>query len=434
MAIDTDDIELDMSTSASEFDDSTPAVDAALSDDADTAATPSGGEVDDQQAPNTARQGDPQSKTSESEKTRADDAIAFLSGKDKRERAKETKDQAAKTEDPASKQTATTKDQKPPAKPAKTDPKANDGLTAEERAAMPEKTRQRFDKLLSERKTATAELTKIRTEYDQAKPDIERGQVFSQVIDEFKLADDIAVCQDEDVAGAVRFQASLARLSSGKGTQTDLDRCRTVFEQLDKDRTALGLAPEVAAAPTVDTKKLEEALAKAEADLDFDDLRKAITGLKTEKPKAAAATTTPSVRVQPQVQIQQQAPAAPAEDPDDRLYEARAIRHIQAAGQQASPEYFKTALYPRILADLRRDFPQDNPAQRFAKLSPRARFDLTVEAFDALQKQTAATKPKPKAPAPQHRAVAAGGTKPAWAESRQNASSSAAAIDFLSGS
>lgn len=438
---------LESSTSTHDEPSSQPAEDSALDGSESTDATPSVGEEDGQPASETATTGEGQPGASESDKTTTELAIDHLSGSNKRARQKDAKDQQTKEGDP---KPETETKAKVPAKPAKTDHKAPSDLTAEERAAMPERTRQRFDKLLGERKTVTEELSKVRTEYEpirakatelgitdlaQVPKLIEAGRGFGAVVEQFKLRDDIAAIADEDAAGAIRFQACLARFANGKGTQADLDTCRTVFDRLDQDREALGLKPAAPAVPAIDTEAWEKAIDKADKELEFTDLRKLVDGLKASA-KAPTPADRPAQPTQPAQQVQRQpAPAAPVEDPSEQLYEQRVIRRLTADGVKPAEAaaYFEKHLYPLILKDLGALNPGKNPVVVFKSIGPRERHDLAVEAHAAVQTQKAKLAPPADKPAPGQRPLAAGGGKAAWAQPRASASHSSAAIDHLAG-
>lgn len=427
-----EDVELDPSASTQDQESVQPAAEAVTDTNASNTATPGSGEAD-TQADGQAATPVPQSKPSEKPKGNLELALDRLSGtsKEKSEPVKpatktsEAKATAAKAAKPAPK-AAVTKDAGKMADP-----------TPEELQAMPQHTRDRIQKLVSGRKQVEEQFQKTKAEYEAAKPDIERGKVFGEIVTEFGLSDDLKVLEDEDVAGVVIFQAALTRLESGKGTKADLAMVQKQFGNVRHTMEQLGIEQPAAKAPEFDTEALTKAVRKAHDDLDFTDLQKLVDGLtKTvEQPKAVPAPQ-PQARVrlideQAPQQHEQRPVAGASNAADESFYISRATRTIQADGIQDTKAYFDQKLYPQILSDLKASYPGQNPIAIFKQLSPQAKHDASVGAHQALQKQVQAQKPPAVKPAPSQRPQAAGGTAPSWARTAGQATTAKAAIDRL---
>ena len=441
MPTELDEEALATSSSTQEEVPGTPAVDAAPETDASTeTATAGGGEGSDQQPADQAPPAKKQSAPSEKPQSSLASVLDHLSEKDGGKTQKKTpptgaqpQKPAAEAKEPAGKPAAT---KAPVAKDPKTAGKPSDDALTPDDLKAPERTRTRIQSLLADRKADREQLAKVREEYEQAKPIIEQGKAFADVVKSFGLEKDVAGLEDEDVAGAVRFQASVVRLIGGKGTKADLAAVTKAYEQLDQTREALGLAATTSAAPAVDVEAFKQALAKARNDLEFDDLRKLIDGLPTAAAKATEKQPAPArqpirlVEDQPQARERQQV-QQPAESADDRLYEARAIERIRADGQTDPSTYFEKQVYPRILADLKTIYAGRNPVQVFGSLSAQAKHDATIRAHEAIQKQNEKLKPAQQKPAPQQRPVGTSGQSPAWAKGSGPASTAGAAINHL---
>lgn len=431
MAIEQDEDQLDTSASMQTEEPAQPALDdAAGSEGSDETTPPGGGEEQASQTPDKATPGAKQPKSSDEPKSRIEQAIDHLSGKEKRDRQKES---AATEKAAAAKDGA-----KAPAKPAakKPDDQASkDALTAED-LKQPEHNRKRIGELLQDRKQFRAEAEKHRVAFEEAQPLIEKGKAFAEVTKQFGLDADLSVLEDEDVAGAVIFQASLRRIHQGTATDADRKTAEEMFQALDATRAALGLGQ---AAPRADVEAFEQALAKADRELDFDDLRKLVAGLKTAEKPANKQQAPPAAQQQPvqRQPVQRQPEAAPADPtaaPDYRLYQQRAAQRMRADGIAEPVKYFTDQVFPRVLQELKAAYGAENPAQVWNRLSPQARHDVSISAHEFIQKQAKALKPAPVKPAPEGRPVRAGGTAPAWAKTGSAPTKSAAAVDFLSGS
>jgi hypothetical protein len=416
-----EDVTLESSTSMPDGDAGQPAAEAAPVVDDGAAASPSGGEGSDRPAGEAAAQPDQQPDASDDGAKRAttDDAIAYLTGE--KPAAKKPADGTEVDEDgKATKQSekAAEKPAKEKVQPARGDDSA---LTPEDMRA-PRKTRERIEKLLSDRKAAVTELETL-------KPQIEAAAAFDSVIKTHHIEADLDVCEDGDIAGAVMFQAALKRLFNGKGTEADKATLTRAYQQLDIDREALGIP---SSAPKLDVAKLEAALAKAETEFEFDDLRKEIGGLKAAKPEPAKVApvrpATAPVVTQPAAQER----SAEA-DAEDRLYETEATEQLKAEGVKNPPEYFSKQLYPVILSNLRQRDPNRNPVVWFQKLSPQARYDQTIKAHAIIKAREQKLKPSTDKGSPSHRPMAGGGSKPAWSNDHAPATTTEAAIQLLSG-
>jgi hypothetical protein len=438
MAIAQDEETLATSTSTMIEEPATPAVDAAADSEVSQDTTPPGGEeAQDKQPDGLAAKSAKQSKPSEPPKGTLADALDHLSGD------KKNKEQGKQPVKPASKEAPAAKQQ---GKPGQPDPKAaalkkEAGKpavvepTAEELQAMPERTRRRFETILSERKQLKADHEKLATEYEAAKPIIEQGKAIDSLVEEYDLRADIRDLGDDDFAGVVIFQAALNRLDSGKGTKSDLEMVQKQFTNLNATMERMGIGQ--AATPKIDATAFDAALRKANEDLDFTDLQKLVDGLKapvqTQQPTVQPQAKVKLVEEQPRQQRDQQAAPAVPNASDDAVYQARGIRALQADGITEPKAYFEKQLFPRILQDLKATYPGRNPVEAFHSLSPQAKHDLTIDAHQAIRKQTQQIKPAPAKPAPAQRANAVGGTKASWATSSAPATTSKAAIDFLAG-
>ena len=428
------DVELDSSTSTLENDYAQPAVDTvAESDDSNEAATAGSGEGAGTQSDSPAAESTKQPKSSDRAKNSLEKALEHLTKKSSK--SDEEKPDVTATKKPDAKAPVKA-DAKPKAQEAKKDaPKAVDEPTADELRAMPDRTRQRFEKLLSERKTAKEAYEKTTAEYEAAKPDIEKGKAFSGLVEEYGLTDDLNSSGDDDIAGAIIFQAALARLVSGKGTKTDLEQIQrqavNLGATLDKIGVSIGNK-----APAVDAEKLSAALDKAESELEFGDLRKLLAEMKTEPVKSASPQPVAKVRLvdeQPAQRHEQRPQAAVPNDVDDGFYINKAVQAIKADGVTDTKSYFDKTLFPRILSDLKAAYPGSNPADVFGRLSPQAKHDATIGAHAAIRKQHASLKPPPVKPAPQQRPSAVGGSRPSWQRTGGTANSANAAVNFLAG-
>ena len=435
MATMTDD-ELETSTSTLMDESAQPALDdAAESEVSNEAATPSGGEDSGKQPASTTARGSKQSGASNEEESSVDKALDFLSGKEKRDRTKDEKvtaDAVAKAKEAQAEKVKVTAKQpeakKPDQKPS------DDALTAED-LKLPEYNRKRIGKLLEDRKTFRADAEKVRSEYEAAKPLMEQGKAFADVVQEFALSKDIGVLEDEDVAGAVIFQACLRRLEKGNGTDEDRKTAASMFGNLDSARAALGLAP---AAPSVDLEAMSNALDKAEQELDFDDLRKLVAEMKSPAKQASAPAPQPKQQAQP---VQQQQPERrtepvatdPSAAPDYRLYQQRAVNRLTADGVKDPVTYFEKQVFPRILTEIKAAYSSENPTGVWQKLSPQAKHDLSISAHENIQKQAKRLAPTPAKPTPNNRPLSGGGNAPAWAKSTSATTNAAAAIAHLSG-
>lgn len=435
MPIDQDVIEeLDTSASSQVDESSQPAVDAADDSEASTStATAGGGEESDKQSGGSAAKSGKRSDTSEKPTGNLAKALDHLTAKPKK--GEETKPgQQPVTKQPEAK-TAVKTEVQPKAQAVKKDAaKAVDEPTAAELQAMPERNRKRFETILGERKALKEQVEKVSSEYEAAKPDIERGKIFGEVVKEFGLDAELQHCSDEDVAGAVIFQAALIRLTSGKGTKSDLKQVQKQFINLSTTMEQLGISQ--AKAPAIDGDAIMKALEKAENDLDFADLRKLVDGLKTAKAPAAQPAQ-PAVRLVEEKQVQQhaqrqQTDAAP-NAADHAYFQNQSVQAIKADGVTDVKAYFDKSVFPQILANLKASYPGRNPAEVFSQLSPQAKHDATVRAHQAIRKQSAAITPAKQKPAPQQRANAAGGSRTAWQTPSRAATTANAAIDHLAG-
>jgi hypothetical protein len=429
------DEELDTSTSTPPEETGSPAVDAAPVDDGSTeTATAGGGEGSDQQPGDKATAPKKQSAPSEKPTGALASVLDHLSEKDAGKTKKAPTGAPPKTAAEAKPDATKAAPVKAPAKdPKAAQPKPSDDALTPDDLRAPERTRKRIESLLADRKTDRETLTKVQAEYEQAKPIIEQGKAFADVVKSYGLSADLKGMTDDDTAGAIQFQGAVVRLTSGKGTKSDLDAVTATFAQLDKTREMLGLAP--TAAPAVDAEAFKAAVAKARNDLEFGDLQALIDGLgkqatKTERP--AQRQPLRLVEEQPARERQPQAQQK-AENADDRLYEAKAIERFTTDGQADPTAYFEGKVYPRILAELKTIYQGKNPAQVFDSLSAQGKHDATIRAHEFLQKQAQRLQPKGDKPAPQHRPNGSGGTAPAWASKHGPASTSAAAVSHLAG-
>lgn len=418
-----------------------PAVDAATeSDVSNEAATAGGGEGADPQSGDQATPPNKQPAPSEKPKGSLASVLDHLSEKDGGKTQKKTPPTGAQPQKPAAdaKEAAgkTAVAKAPAAKDPKTEAKPSDDALTPDDLRAPERTRKRIESLLTDRKADREQLAKVREEYEQAKPIIEQGKAFADVVKSFGLEKDVAGLEDEDVAGAVRFQASVVRLIGGKGTKADLAAVTKAYEQLDQTREALGLAATTSAQPTVDVEAFRKALENARENLEFGDLRKLIDALPAGAAKAADKQAPPVrqpirlVEDQPQTRERPQA-QQPAVSADDRLYEVRAIERMSADGVADPSTHFEKQVFPRILADLKTIYAGQNPVQVFQSLSAQAKHDATIRAHEAIQKQSAKLKPETPKPAPQHRAMSTSGQTPSWAKGSGTASTAGAAINHL---
>jgi hypothetical protein len=427
------DVELDSSTSTLENDYAQPAVDTvAESDDGNEAATAGSGEDEGTQSDSPAADSHKQPKSSDRAKNSLEKALEHLTKKSSK--SDEEKPDVTATKKAEAKAPVKT-DAKPKQEAKKDASKAVDEPTADELRAMPDRTRQRFEKLLSERKTTKEAYEKTTAEYEAAKPDIEKGKAFSGLVEEFGLAEDLNSSGDEDIAGAIIFQAALARLVSGKGTKTDLEQIQrqavNLGATLDKIGVSFGNK-----APAVDAEKLSAALDKAESELEFGDLRKLLAEMKPEPTKATPPQPVAKVQLvdeRPAQRNEQRPQAAVPNDVDDGYYINKAVQAIKADGVTDTKSYFDKTLFPRILSDLKAAYPGSNPADVFGRLSPQAKHDATIGAHAAIRKQSASLKAPPMKPAPQQRPSAAGGTRPSWQRTGGTAHSANAAVNFLAG-
>ena len=428
---------LDSSVSVLEHDSVQPAVETVTDDYSDDNTATAGGEEEAVKQPVAkAAKAGTQTESSDKKKSSIESALDHLTRKSKKGEeekpetpAKQPKESAANKPANDPKAQATKKDQAKPLTEA----------SAEELGAMPERTRQRYQDLLADRKAIKAEHERVAAEYEAAKPDIERGKVFSEVVNEFGLQSDLASIEDEDVAGSIIFQAALVRLTSGKGTQADLTQVSQQFNNLAATMEHLGVSVGNKA-PAVDVDAFIKALEHTEETLDFNDLRKLIYGIKkSEKPAQPAPIPAPRPTVKfvderpPQPHVKQPLPAAASNAVDDGYYISKATQAIAADGITDAKAYFDKSLYPRILSDLKAAYPGSNPVDIFNRLSPQAKHDATIDAHKFVRTQSEKLKPAPPKNTPPQRQNASGGNSTAWQKPSRPASTANAAIDHLSG-
>jgi hypothetical protein len=435
MAIE-EDVMLDSSTGTMVEDSAPPAVDAAAENDTNNdTMTPDGGEGSGKPAGGSAAKPNKQSELSEKPTGALAKALDHLSEKPKQKGTEEKPVEKPVSKDPKA---AEAKASVPPKDPAAKKDAAKPLVepTAEELRAMPERTRKRFETVLGERKQFKEQADKITAEYEKAKPDIERGKAFGDIVKEYGLGPDLRDSDDEDIAGAVIFQAALARLAKGKGTATDRDMVQRQYANLNESLGRLGINGGNKA-PAIDQDAFLKAYEKAENELEFSDLRKLIEGLKEKSPSQPAAQPQREQQQQPAVQQQQQPHGRQDSTPvpneaDDAYYNQKAAKAVREDGIQDTKAYFEKSLFPQILSELKAVNPNANPSEVFRRLSPQAKHDIVMSVHQSIRKKAEALKPTPKKAAPSQRPNAAGGTLPAWA-TRSASSSSKTAIDHLSG-
>lgn len=398
----------------------------ALADDLDAQAVdtaqdqqpdpvPADGAEDAQDAADKADQADAPANSQDEQPGPITDAVAFLTRKNKK---------TPPTEAPATEKAA--QPEKGAKEAEKDKPKEAAETLTDEDKTLPARTQKRIKQLLDGQKAARGELDTFRAEYEQAKPLIEQGKAFEAVARKFDLGEDLKALEDEDVAGAIRFQGAARRLHAGKGSPADLNSVEAFYAQLDATRDALGIE----APSRIDVQALEKAIAKARDDFDVSDLEKIAASLKSTKAKPQVRT----VADQPEQRQQQPDRAAAPQFPaaDDTRYQAKAVNRLRADGVSDTKAYYSTQLLPRIFAELRATFPGQNPAQVFDSLSPQAKHDEVISAHDAIRKAAEAAKPKPQTKAPTPRPVASRPTSPGLS-SGAPATSSASAIAHLAG-
>lgn len=429
MSSETDEM-LESSTSESVSDTGTPAEDSAPDSQAEGSQPTADHDADSGHSKGLSS-ADPDGKPkSVEEPSILEQAIDRLTGKTKRDAQKAEREAKASAQSDQKKPETAKKDDKQ----AAIDP---DALTEFDKRAHPQ-TRERIKSLIAKTKDVTTKHEALQKEYGEQKSNIDAGTAFHGLVKEYDLLPDLTAIgpgNDHKVAAAIKFQASIDRFAQGKATKADEDRVKSVWAAMDADRDALGYAP----APAIDAAALEKAIDKAEANLDFEEVRKLLSDIKAKSKTEPAPVQNQPQRRQPtgvpaeQPRQQPTQPQQPQDDPEDMLLQAKLISRVTADGIADAKSYFKDHVFPLISPQLVKINAQASPLATFWKLSPRSRHDLVIEAHEELQKKAKAIKARETKPAPQQRPGRPGsGIAPAWSKSHESENTVEAAINRLS--
>ncbi len=287
-------------------------------------------------------------------------------------------------------------------KPAQAKPdKASDpfaDVPADELLHWKGKTRERFSKIHSRATTAEAALAQRTREFEESKPHIEYGKVFSDVLQAPGVLEDIKHVKNDQIAGSIQVQAAAMRVAgaiqSGKqpadrdvalveGLQGNLD---ALLEAMGKPRTPAapaqftGNLPEDLQDMVGVYKQLSEEEARAIAAMRAAKApRKAAPVAQTAQPTQAPARSAVAAPVQPT-----SAPARGWTDEDEQLNEQRVIRELEKDGIRgdAATQHYETVLWPKMVARLKTMNPKADPAKAFDALHPVTKRELVMEAQD----------------------------------------------------
>jgi hypothetical protein len=318
--------------------------------------------------------------------------------------------------------------------------RTNDDLDAppEEKAAWRPATKERFDKVLAAARTSREELEK-------AKPDIEIGRGYNQLVEDFDLREDIGFVPPEHFAGVVKAQAAVNRslLALEQGRQPapqDLATVKALSESIGRISASIGIAAPTPAAAEV--KPFEGELTS-----DMRDLVE-VYGYDEKRVRLLAALEGKTSQAAPQAKVNPPAPqpaTTPAPAPQERpsgvdmvqLYGRKLMSDLTALGVQNPGEQVRVLLrHPATKQEVIKRFPGLTVAEVpavFDALDPQTRYEILKAAHTATTaKPPVPARPSTPPPATPTRTLtgvrpAGGGNRPAVGDA--NAVSSA--VDYL---
>lgn len=395
----------------------TPATEAPASEQVQTDTAVSQEPPAKEAAPSSASDSVPASDSNPPEPTNAKSAIEFLSkGPDKSKTEDKTTPKVPATDKPAEK----------PAPEAKAPEEKKLSVSDDPLADYDEKDKKRLSERTTSRiRTLHSNWKQAEERFSKAAPLIQQGEAFASVVDDFKVREDLGDLGDNSdaaVAGAIKFQAALNRVASGRARANDAAVVSQFFEVFDQTREQLGM-PKAAA---VDAAALETAIAKARDEFDYSDLDALLANAK--KAKAPAPVQQP-VAQQPVPQHHEPpAPQQPQIDADTEVYNGILASTLTEAGVDPA-QHVRDKLWPSVLTDLKAHFPGQDPVAVYQRLSAKAQYDMMMVAHAKVQKQVVKPVPRPSTP-PTPKPVSTSGASRMGAEAPT--SGVKAAIDFLS--
>ena len=299
------------------------------------------------------------------------------------------------------------------------EPHVQDAFEGLPREKLKAATQERINSLWSRGK-------ELEKQAQEAAPYLEHGKAFHGLIQEHALGGDLAHVEDAQVAGAIKFQAALNRLTQGRGTQADRQMTESVFSNFDATRAQLGYA-----APQADHTELETALKSAAEAYQIDP--EVATSLLALLAKSKPRTAQPQapVAAPPQQQYREEAQANSRDATDLTLYESQLANDLTAAGVRDLPTHVQKNLMPAVLATIAKLVPGRNPAEVYATLRPDAQYARVKAAQAQYVAKQAGRTPAPAVKAPAIRPLNGGGANAAW--SRNDPGTLQSAIEYMTG-
>jgi hypothetical protein len=275
----------------------------------------------------------------------------------------------------------------------------------EEKAAWRQHTKDRFEKVLSAARTHRQELA-------DAKPDIESGRGYNQILEDFDLKQDIGFVPPEHFAGVVKAQAAVNRaliaMNQGRSpAPQDVETFTALASNIDTLRTKLGIASTSTPAPAPQLAPFTGQLPGDMQDLvDVygipEERVRILAALEASGKQAPPATAQPTA---PPVQVQQP-PAQPARQSGvdmDQLYGRKLLSEMSASGVQNPTEQMRVLLrHPATKQEVVRRFPGVTVAevpQVFDALDAATRYEILKAAHTATTAKPVPARPSQPPPA-----------------------------------
>lgn len=248
-------------------------------------------------------------------------------------------------------------------------PEADDPLkdwSREERIHTKGRVKERFRSLHDQHR-------KVVAERDALKADADIGAAFKKIGKDYQVAADFDTLEDEQIAWAVKAQASTVRalqsLRSGKQPSAkDIQEVRLMQEGMAKVAQALGLPSPAAVQSAAPPAELEQLIAQAEE-----------YGIPTDKVRAwLKAGKQPA----PQQQDTRPNEGKPTEQQQAGGWEQPVARKLVQMGVPEAKlgDYYDQALKPVMAHLLREENPGQDPLAAFEAMSARERQALVMEA------------------------------------------------------